>query len=91
MAEHLDKLGRQIDKCVSTYNQAMGSFERRVLVSARRFNELGITKRGGEELSFINPVEKTTCQIGLAEENAGAPLKSDPDNKPVIKTRIPSE
>ena len=70
MAEHLDKLGRQIDKCVSTYNQAMGSFERRVLVSARRFNDLGVTKKDGEELSYINPVEKTTRQNGLLDSGS---------------------
>jgi DNA recombination protein RmuC len=87
MAEHLDKLGRQIDKCVSTYNQAMGSFERRVLVSARRFNDLGITKRDGEELSYINPVEKTTRQISPLEGNASAPLKSDPDSESVMRKR----
>jgi DNA recombination protein RmuC len=91
MAEHLDNLGRHIDKCVSTYNQAMGSFERRVLVSARRFHDLGITKKDDEELAYINPVEKTTRQIGLVETNTGTPVKSDPDTSVIKKPGISSE
>jgi DNA recombination protein RmuC len=67
MAAHLDRLGRDIQKCVSTYNQVIGSFERRVLASARRFTELGITKRGGAQITYLNPVEKTTRQTSLPE------------------------
>jgi DNA recombination protein RmuC len=69
MAEHLDRLGRNIEKCVSTYNQVIGSFERRVLASARKFSELGIKKRGGAEIPYVSPVEKTTREIGLPEPN----------------------
>jgi DNA recombination protein RmuC len=69
MAEHLERLGRNIEKCVSTYNQVIGSFERRVLASARKFSELGIKKRGGAEIPYVSPVEKTTREIGLPEPN----------------------
>jgi DNA recombination protein RmuC len=69
MAGHLDRLGRDIQKCVSTYNQVVGSFERRVLASARKFSELGITKRGGTEIPYLSPGEKTTRQISLVESN----------------------
>jgi DNA recombination protein RmuC len=69
MAEHLNNLGRNIDKCVSTYNKAIGSLERRVLVSARKFGQLGIRKRDGEEIPYVNTVEKTTRQISLSESD----------------------
>jgi DNA recombination protein RmuC len=69
MAEHLGRLGTNIDKCVSTYNHVIGSFERRVLASARKFTEVGITKRDGVEIPLINPVEKTTRQISLVSSN----------------------
>jgi len=67
MAEHLDKLGRDIEKCVSTYNQVIGSFERRVLTSARRFRELGITKRDGKEIPYVGSAEKRTRQVSPPE------------------------
>lgn len=69
MAEHLDKLGRNIEKCVSSYNQVIGSFERRVLSSARRFSELGVTKRDGKEIPYASPVEKRARQITPPEPN----------------------
>jgi DNA recombination protein RmuC len=43
MTGHLDSLGRSLNTAVGHYNQAMGSLEARVLVSARRFAELSVT------------------------------------------------
>src|SRR6516225_571751 len=43
LAWHVDRLGRALTTAVATYNQAVGSLESRVLVSARRLNELGVT------------------------------------------------
>ena len=48
MADHLMKLGRSIDQATSNYNSAIASFESRVLVSARKFKELGATSQDAE-------------------------------------------
>lgn len=40
-AEHFSKVGSRLNSVVTSYNQAVGTLESRVLVSARRFKELG--------------------------------------------------
>jgi len=41
-SEHLSKLGSALGSAVGHYNETVGSYERSVLVSARRFSELGV-------------------------------------------------
>ena len=48
MAEHFTKLGKNLGGAVQSYNLAMGSFEHRVLVSARKFKELGSVSSAAE-------------------------------------------
>ena len=57
MTEHVVTLGRRLDGAVQAYNQTVGSFERRVLVSARRFTEHGISTP--KELGATTPVERS--------------------------------
>jgi DNA recombination protein RmuC len=45
---HLAKLGRSLDGAVGAYNEAVGSFESRVLVQARRLEEHGVTGELGQ-------------------------------------------
>jgi len=53
---HWAGVGDQLKKAVDTYNKAVGSFETRVLVTARKFKELGV--EGNEErLEDLTPVE----------------------------------
>jgi DNA recombination protein RmuC len=40
--DHLARVGKNLDEAVGAYDDAVGSLERGVLVSARRFEELGV-------------------------------------------------
>ncbi|MFD1114644.1 DNA recombination protein RmuC [Sphaerisporangium aureirubrum] len=42
MGRSLDTLGRTLGRAVATYNQTVGSLETRVLVTARKLNDLGV-------------------------------------------------
>ncbi|MFC1855737.1 DNA recombination protein RmuC [Thermodesulfobacteriota bacterium] len=41
MSEHIAKVGRSLESSVKSYNDVVGSYEGRVMVSARKFRELG--------------------------------------------------
>ncbi len=48
MADHLTRLGKSLGTATDSYNSAVASFESRVLVSARKFKELGATSQEAE-------------------------------------------
>ena len=64
MGKHVDRLGRALTNAVSTYNQAVGALESRVLVSARRLNQLGVVDG---ELEAPGLVEETTRALSAPE------------------------
>jgi DNA recombination protein RmuC len=68
MADHFDKLGGALKRSVETYNEAVGSMESRVLVSARRLKELGIAS--AEEPAVLPPID-TSVRPTRAPELTG--------------------
>jgi len=61
LGSHLGRLGRSLDAAVSSYNAAMGSYESRVLVAARRFEELDATD---DVLEAPRPVQTPVRGVG---------------------------
>lgn len=58
--KYLDEVGRNLDKSVEAYNRAVGSLETRVLVTARKFKDLGVsTQADSLELSGIDKTART--------------------------------
>lgn len=55
MTDYLDTLRTRLDSTVKAFNDAVGSYETRVLVSARKFKELGAT--AGNEIEPLQPVD----------------------------------
>jgi DNA recombination protein RmuC len=68
LGKHVDRLGQSLTKAVSAYNQTVGSLESRVLVTARRLNDLGVTDA---DISRLEPVEETARALSAPELVAG--------------------
>jgi len=62
MADHLARVGKGIAAATDSYNAAIASFESRVLVSARRFKELGATSQEAEIIE-LRAVEATARRL----------------------------
>jgi len=71
MAEHWSKLGTSLSRAVHAYNSAAGSLESRVLVSARKFEDLK-TAPIGIEIKVIKPVERIVRSV--VDDNGDAGL-----------------
>ncbi|GAB3780894.1 DNA recombination protein RmuC [Nocardioides ungokensis] len=71
LSGHLDQVGRSLNAAVGHFNSAVGSLESRVLVSARRFQDLSVTD---DELPAPRQVESTTRSLGAL---GGPPRSSD--------------
>ncbi|WP_349258374.1 DNA recombination protein RmuC [Stackebrandtia sp.] len=70
MGGHLSKLGSSLSGAVTAYNSAVGSLEARVMVTARKFADLGVS---AESLPMMEQVEVTARQPqheALRDENA---------------------
>ncbi len=63
VAGHLNRLGQDIDHCARTFNQAVGSLERRVFASARRFTDLGIHLKDNRELPELDTLNSKTRKL----------------------------
>ena len=70
-AGHLAKVGRSLDGAVGAYNEAVGSFESRVLVQARRLEEHGVTG----EVESPAQIERQARSVGAGEPDEAAVLE----------------
>ncbi|MBS1215686.1 MAG: hypothetical protein H6R20_660, partial [Proteobacteria bacterium] len=61
MAKHFATLGERLDGAVDAYNKTVGTMESRVLVSARRFRELGAAT--GDEIAETEVVERKAREL----------------------------
>lgn len=61
MVEHFEEMRKGLERSVDSYNKAIGSFEGRVLVTARKFKELGASIE--EDIPILETIETTTRQI----------------------------
>ena len=63
-AGHFAKVGRGLDTAVGAFNQAVSSFETRLLVTARKFPEHGVTN---DELPDARQIERKPVVVSAPE------------------------
>ena len=67
VAEHMAKLGGSLKQAVESYNDTVGSLERRWLVGARRFKEFGAVSNAGREVEALAPLDNTPRRMNEPE------------------------
>ena len=84
LAEYFSRVGSDLDHAVENYNKAVASFEGRVLVTARKFKELGAAS--DKDIETVEAVDRTTRSIeasdlmalpGIDEESTEPDTKTD--------------
>ncbi|WP_275094136.1 DNA recombination protein RmuC [Brachybacterium avium] len=75
---HLGKVGRSLDSSVAAFNEAVGSLQSRVMVSARRFEELGLSG------TALDDVEQLTRRTRTLEDSEFAEL-ADPGSETAVE------
>lgn len=64
LARHFAKLGRSLDGAVGAYNEAVGSLESRVLVTARKFEAQGLS---GGDFADVTPLDRQARPLQAIE------------------------
>jgi DNA recombination protein RmuC len=76
LAGHITSVGTGLDRAVESYNKAVGSLESRVLVSARKFAELGASV--ADDIPELEPIETTARALSFEwDEEPPAEVSGD--------------
>ncbi len=83
MTEHMGKVGQGLDKAIGSYNDMVGSYDRKVVPQLRRFEELQIPT---EDRSIEAPTEVTVTARPIQAALADATPKPD---APLLEGLVP--
>ena len=75
LAGHITAVGTGLDRAVEAYNKAVGSLESRVLVSARKFTELGAPV--AEDIPELEPIETTARALSFDWDDEAPLLEAE--------------
>jgi DNA recombination protein RmuC len=80
LAGHITQVGTGLDRAVESYNKAVGSLESRVLVSARKFAELGASV--ADDIPELEPIETTARALSFEwDEDDALPGATEDERK----------
>src|SRR5712671_3363453 len=79
LAGHITQVGTGLDRAVESYNKAVGSLESRVLVSARKFAELGASV--ADDIPELAPIETTARALSFDWDEDDAPPQPAGDER----------
>jgi len=65
LAEHWENVGKSLARAVTAYNGAVGTLETRVLVTARRLKDKGVS--AGEEIPDLETIDQTPRPLGAPQ------------------------
>ena len=80
MSGYFESVGKGLDNAVKSYNKAVGSLETRVLVTARKFAELGTPVK--DDIAEIEPIENVTRQLQATDWNGRLSLAASDEDAP---------
>lgn len=82
-AEHLEKVGKGLRSAVDNYNNAVGSYESRVLPQGRKLEDLGLSSRGADgSLPELEPIDRGPRAIEAPMSPAAPPAAPPPAPSP---------
>lgn len=92
LAEQWNHVGKRLRQAVEAYNSSVGSLESRVLVAARRLNELGAASEGAEipELAAVGVVPRGTGNEEDRSRLAGSAFR-EPARSVFAESLVPRE
>lgn len=89
LAEHFENVGRSLAKAVQSYNGAVGTLETRVLVTARKLKDKGVT--ASEEFHEVETIDTTPRLLGAPELVGLFDEAADAEIVPAARAAAPVE
>lgn len=73
---HLGKVGRSLDSSVAAFNDAVGSLQTRVMVTARRFEDVGLTGTAVDEVDQLTRRARTLDTAEIEDLASPSPART---------------
>lgn len=86
MGQHIDEVGRSLSSATRSYNRAVGSLETRVLVSARKLNELGVVEGPLDPPGAVEEAPRSLSATELTEPAVNTAANGHPGSTPSLST-----